>query len=79
MSGGQVCPGGIHAQRCACPEGGICAWGGMHAWEACVPGGACMPPLWTEFLTHAYENITFPQLPLRAVIIMYHRLLNILY
>ena len=25
-------------------------------------------PLWTEFLTHTYENITLPQLRLRAVI-----------
>ena len=41
-------------------------------YEGCVPpawsgGGipACTeadtPPLWTEFLTHASENITFPQ------------------
>ena len=28
-------------------------------------------PLWTEFLTHACENITFPQLHLRTVIIKY--------
>ena len=28
----------------------------------------CMPPpLWTEFLTHACENITFPQLLLRTI------------
>ena len=29
----------------------------------------CTPPLppWTEFLTHACENITFPQLLLRMV------------
>ena len=26
------------------------------------------PPLWTEFLTHTCENITFPQLRLRTVI-----------
>ena len=26
-------------------------------------------PLWTEWLTHACENITFPQLHLRAVTI----------
>ena len=25
------------------------------------------PRLWTEFLTHAFENITFPQLRLRTV------------
>ena len=33
-------------------------------------GSACNawpPSLWTEFLTHACENITFPQLLLRAV------------
>ena len=54
-----------------------------HAWppcHACFPL-PCMPPshhacppamhapLWTEFLTHACENITFPQLLLRTVII----------
>ena len=39
----------------------------------CLPGG-CLPrrdvhplPLWTEFLTHAWENITLPQLLLRTV------------
>ena len=30
------------------------------------PGGVHLPP-WTEFLTHACENITFPQLLLREV------------
>ena len=34
---------------------GVSAWG-------------CTPPLpWTEFLTHACENFTFPQLRLRTV------------
>ena len=37
-----------------------------------LPGGGCLPdtpapPVWTEFLTHACENITFPQLRLRTV------------
>ena len=44
--------------------------------EGCLPRG-CLPKecwdtppsKWTEFLTHACENITFPQLLLRAVII----------
>ena len=42
--------------------------------RGCLPGGClpqCMlgytPLLWTEFLTHACENITFPQLLLRTV------------
>ena len=39
---------------------------GMHAWGSVYPTYA-PPPLWTEFLTHACENITFPQLLLRAV------------
>ena len=29
--------------------------------------GGCAPYLWTEFLTQACENITFPQLRLRTV------------
>ena len=39
----------------------------------CLPrgvsvGGVCTPPpLWTAFLTHACENITFPQLRSRMV------------
>ena len=28
---------------------------------------SCMPPLWTECMTHMWENITFPQLRLRMV------------
>ena len=43
--------------------------GGVHAWG----GGACVPeecvPGETGFLTHACENITFPQLLLRAVML----------
>ena len=56
---GGVCPGGC------LPMGGVCqgVYPSMH-WE----GGCllqCMlgyTPPWTEFLTHACENITFPQL-----------------
>ena len=42
-----------------CP-GGVCLGGGVH-----------LPPL-TEFLTHACENITFPQLRLRRVIMEFY-------
>ena len=38
------------------PGGGVLGEGGVR------------PALWTEFLTHACEYITFPQLLLRAVI-----------
>ena len=55
----------MHAPYHACPLV-------MHA-ATCPP--ACMPPqppprmalLWTEFLTHTCENITFPQLLLRTL------------
>ena len=30
--------------------------------HTCPPQQPCTPPLWTEFLTHASENITLPQL-----------------
>ena len=50
-----------------CPGGGVCPGG-------CLPRGVCPeggctspPPPWTEFLTHACKNITFPQLLLRVV------------
>ena len=66
---------GIRAQgRCvclwghACPEWCACLGGGLCAQGVCMRAlGACP---WTEFLTRACENITFPQLPLRAVIIL---------
>ena len=59
---GHVCPGwvqpGVGAGLGACmPKGYVC--------HTCPPG--------TEFLTHACENIIFPQLPLRAVKITYLR------
>ena len=45
-------------------------WGVCLGWGVCpgmcLPGG-CVSALWTEFLTHACENITFPQLLLRTV------------
>ena len=50
--------------------GGICLGGclpsGVSAWRRCLSEG--IPPLWTEFLTHACENITFLQVLLRMVI-----------
>ena len=57
---GDVCPGGV------CPGG--CLPGGCVCLGGCLPGGCTPPPLWTEFLTHACENITFPKLRLRAAI-----------
>ena len=51
---GGVCPGGCLPGGVY--PGGVCSGG---VW----PGGACpvrcTPTLWTEFLTHACENITF--------------------
>ena len=32
-----------------------------------MPTGVYTSPLWTEFVTHSCENITFPQLLLRTV------------
>ena len=55
----------VVSAREGCVPRVACMPGGMRASGACV---ACTPPpLWTEFLTHACENITFPQLLLRAV------------
>ena len=52
-------------------SGGVCP---SACWDTCL-GGVCpvhagihIPPRWTEFLKHACENITFPQLLLRTVI-----------
>ena len=59
--GGDVCLGG-------CLRGGMSARGAS-AKGGCLPGGVHLPHLLrTEFLTHACENITFPQLRLRTVI-----------
>ena len=53
---GDVCPGG-----CVCPVGGGCLPKGGVCPRECLPGGGVYTPLWTEFLTNACENITFPQ------------------
>ena len=50
---------GMSTVRCSGRLGGGClprGWRGPSAW------GVYTSPMWTEFLTHAYENITFPQL-----------------
>ena len=49
--------------RCSSPLAGGCLPRGVSARGGCTP-----PPLWTEFLTQACENITFPRLHLRTVI-----------
>ena len=78
--GRSVCPG-VSVQGCL-PRGvaalGCLTRGGVFAQgEGCLPRavfvrsvclGVYTCPLWTEFLTHACENITFPQLRLRTVI-----------
>ena len=53
--------------------GGVC----LSTGSVCL-GGVCNracnevdTPLWTEFLTHACENVTFPQLLLRTVTICF--------
>ena len=51
---GGICPG-----ECVCFRGCVCI-------PACNEVDTPPPPL-TEFLTHACENITFPQLLLRTV------------
>ena len=78
LGGGVCCGCGGSCLPRGCLPGG-CLPGG------CLPRGRCLPervcvsqhamgqtphrPLWTEFLTHACENITFPQLLLRTVMI----------
>ena len=51
--------------RVGAPTTGLPAWGGrgLSASGGVYLGGCTHP--WTEFLTHACENITFPQLLLR--------------
>ena len=56
-----VCRGGV------CLVGVyLCVWGGGGR-EGGVSAHVGVHPLWTEFLTHTCENITFPQLLLRTV------------
>ena len=53
--------------RCSGRLGGGSAWGGVCPVDPLDPEADT--PLSTEFLTHACENITFPQLLFRMVII----------
>ena len=51
------------------PSTAVAVWGwGCPGEGVCVSGGVSLPP--TEFLTRTCENITFPQLLLRTVIIV---------
>ena len=57
-------PGGAPAQERYLPGGGVylpegCTWSRGRCTYGGVP--AQVLPLWTEFLTHASENITLPQ------------------
>ena len=63
-SGGCTCPGGVPAWGVYLLKGGVLGQGGVPAWGVYLPRYS---PLWTEFLTHATENITLPQLSLRVV------------
>ena len=76
LLGGDVCSGEVSAR--GLPTGGVCLGKGVcprgFLPRGCLPGECTLPwtqrqtPLsWTEFLTHASENITFPQLLLRTV------------
>ena len=65
---GGVCPGGVCLGGCL-PRG-VSAQGvllGGFCPGGCIPActEADTPTLWTEFLTHASENITLPQLHCR--------------
>ena len=77
-SAGLAVGGGCLSGRClprGCLPGGVCP---SACWDSQPPGqtrgvsalvhAGIHTPLWTEFLTHACENITFPQLRLRMVI-----------
>ena len=60
--GGCTCSGGYLPRECKCQGvyllGCVPAQGGVPAWVVYLPRYS---PLWTEFLTHATENITLPQ------------------
>ena len=82
-----TCAPAIHAPRHTCPL--PCMPPATHAPCHAHPCLPCTPPamqspsatlaptmhapLWTEFLTHACENITFPQFRLRTVINRWNR------
>ena len=53
--------------RTVCCRGRLILGGGGVCPGSVCQGGVHLPPLWTEFLTHTCENITFPQLRLRTV------------
>ena len=58
QGGGGVCSqggGGVCSQGVSAPGGGRCI-------PACTEADTLPPPPWTEFLTHACENITLAQL-----------------
>ena len=57
----------MHTIRCSDRLRKGCLRGGVSASGCVCPGGVFALPAWTEFLTHAFENITFPQLLLRTV------------
>ena len=71
LPGGSPCPGGVSLLgRGVSLLGGLPARGVSLLGAVSLPGGSpCLggfslpetPPPWTEFLTHAYENITLPQ------------------
>ena len=66
VTGVYLVTGGVLSHRGYLVPGGVCPGG-------CLPRGgvpAQVSPLCTEFLTHAYENITLPKLRLRAVIMV---------
>ena len=56
LPGGCTCLGWCSWLGCTCPEG---------MYLPRVPAQVLPPPVWTEFLTHATENITLPQLHCR--------------
>ena len=68
---GMHAPTGIHPPGHACPPATHASPSHAHPWPCMPPSYACpwpctspqprMPSLWTEFLTHASENITLPQ------------------
>ena len=62
--------GGCQPRGCVCLGGGCVFPGGVYL-GGVYRGCTHTPPLWTEFLTHACENITFSQLLLQAVINLY--------
>ena len=79
LGGGGVCTGCLSGGMSAC-QGGVCPVGCLSAYRGCLPAGGvcpvtCLPIspcvhlllLCMELLTHACENITFPQLCLRTV------------